>query len=169
MSHAEYAKKIRYQLKTLGIPWPPQKGLTKREVGQRELQPEQLCAGKIEKAVMTQDRCGVLFTLSHPDWEDQVTATIVVPDKLQALAANLLKTAQAFVGKTVEQLGEEDVTSDLARCPHVHCPICKSERREDVELGSDEAIDRHARKMHSMSGDDLKLWRPRPLGGRGSG
>jgi hypothetical protein len=119
MSSAGYTKKLRDQLRHLEIPWPPQIGFTEQKIGQRRLQPEQLCTGTIESAAGTRDRHGVLFTISHPDWEGKVRPTTTVPDKLPAaevLAANLLKTAQEFVGKTVEQLGETDVTDLLERC-----------------------------------------------------
>ena len=110
--------KLKDQLKKLGIPWPPQIGLDEQIIGERKLQPEQLCMGTIKNAVGMKDRhrYGVLFTVSHPGWKGNVRPTTMVGDKLPAaklLAANLLKIAQEYAGKTVEQLGEADVTADL--------------------------------------------------------
>jgi hypothetical protein len=42
----------------------------------------------------------------------------------------------------------------------VKCAICKSEQGENVELLTEEAVERHAREIHremGISGDDLKM------------
>jgi len=109
--------KLKDMLRELGGMWPPQKGTTEAKVGRREIQPEQLCAATIVNAVETRRRCGVLLTVSHPEYpEGHVHATIIAPDGLSRsnlLATNLAEAALGFVGKTVEQLGEADVTADL--------------------------------------------------------
>jgi hypothetical protein len=53
----------------------------------------------------------VVINVKHPEYSTGVTGSITVLDK--KLASNLLQTAQKFIGKTVEQLGEAEVTDEV--------------------------------------------------------
>ena len=77
------------------------------------LRQESFCNTAIVKSVVElRDRCGVLIDVSHPDYpEERVSGVVIVSSK--PLAANLLKTAQQALGRSVEELGDTEVTADL--------------------------------------------------------
>jgi len=55
----------------------------------------------------------VVINVKHPEYDTGVTGTIVVRSGDKQLAGNLLQTAQKFLGKTVEELGEAEVTDEM--------------------------------------------------------
>ncbi len=59
------------------------------------------------------DRTSVVINVKHPECDTGVTGTIVVRSGDKQLAGNLLQTAQKFLGKTVEELGEAEVTDEM--------------------------------------------------------
>jgi len=67
------------------------------------------------------DRTSVVINVKHPEYDTGVTGTIVVRSGDKQLAGNLLQTAQKFLGKTVEELGEAEVTDEMlltSELPH---------------------------------------------------
>lgn len=69
-------------------------------------------AATIEKAVELRDRCGVLIDVTHPEYPgERICGVVIVATK--PLAASVLRTIQAALGKSVEELGDTEVTDEL--------------------------------------------------------
>jgi hypothetical protein len=104
---------LRDKERNLSI-WPPLWGLMEVNYGRESpnLRQDQFCAeARIQKIARLRDRDGVRIFVSHPDYLGELVGTTTARTK--ELADNLLTTAEQFRGKTVEELGEAEVTSEL--------------------------------------------------------
>jgi hypothetical protein len=95
--------------------WPPKWGAQEVQRGREHpnIRREEFARlAIIECAVVLRDQCGVLLNVSHPEYSGRVSGTLCFlaeTAKNRTLAKNLVKVAELFRGKTVEELGEAEV------------------------------------------------------------
>lgn len=105
--------KLEYhpKLSSMWVKW----GFVEQKQGREHpnMRQEQFCKeAVILKVVELRDRTGVMIDVKHPEYvTEQLTGNIIVRDK--QLAGNLLQTTQEFLGKTIEELGEAEVTDEM--------------------------------------------------------
>jgi hypothetical protein len=105
----------QFSPKHLWVQW----GFTERKPGpinHPNMRQEQFCKEAVILKVWSEalpNHSSVVINVRHPEYPTGVTGTIIVRSGDKKLASNLLQTAQEFLGKTVEELGEAPVTDEM--------------------------------------------------------